>query len=273
MKKIIFLDIDGTLTLPGSNEPPKSAIQAIRQARINGHKVFICTGRNVQMLLPLLRYEFDGFIASSGGYIECAGGKIFDCPMTEDQRVLALEVFKNNGIIRTIECKNGTYIDEGIKELLHGSEQGNSEFLRWRKQLEKNLDFRPIGEYNNQPIYKLVFLCNELSQLNEPKLALENDFVFQLQEKNEQGIINGELVNRKFDKGQAIKLVCEKLGFKIEDSIGFGDSMNDIEMFRTVGYAVCMENGSSQLKKLANDICPSVMQDGIKRAFEELDLI
>ena len=32
-RKIIFLDIDGTLTQPGSNEPPESAVWAIAQAR------------------------------------------------------------------------------------------------------------------------------------------------------------------------------------------------------------------------------------------------
>ena len=40
-RKIIFLDIDGTLTVPGSNEPPASALKAIRAAQENGHKVFL----------------------------------------------------------------------------------------------------------------------------------------------------------------------------------------------------------------------------------------
>ena len=51
-RKIIFLDIDGTLTEPGSNEPPKSAVWAINQARKEGHYVFLCTGRNYGMLSP-----------------------------------------------------------------------------------------------------------------------------------------------------------------------------------------------------------------------------
>ena len=33
VKRIVFLDIDGTLTEPGSNEPPESAVQAVRRAR------------------------------------------------------------------------------------------------------------------------------------------------------------------------------------------------------------------------------------------------
>ena len=42
--KLIFLDIDGTLTTPGSNEPPQSALDAIKAAQKKGHKVFLCSG-------------------------------------------------------------------------------------------------------------------------------------------------------------------------------------------------------------------------------------
>ena len=38
-QKLIFLDIDGTLTEPGKNIPPRSAVEAVRQARGKGHKV------------------------------------------------------------------------------------------------------------------------------------------------------------------------------------------------------------------------------------------
>ena len=36
-RKLIFLDIDGTLTEPGSNYPPESALKAIRGAQAKGH--------------------------------------------------------------------------------------------------------------------------------------------------------------------------------------------------------------------------------------------
>ena len=36
---LIFLDIDGTLLPPGEMTVPASAMEAIRQARANGHKV------------------------------------------------------------------------------------------------------------------------------------------------------------------------------------------------------------------------------------------
>ena len=38
-KKLVFLDIDGTLTPAGSNMPPESAMKAIRKAQANGHRL------------------------------------------------------------------------------------------------------------------------------------------------------------------------------------------------------------------------------------------
>lgn len=45
MGKIIFIDVDGTL-VDYENNLPDSAIEAIRTARKNGHKVYISTGRS-----------------------------------------------------------------------------------------------------------------------------------------------------------------------------------------------------------------------------------
>ena len=43
MKKIIFLDLDGTLWT--FEKIPSSALKAIELARKNGHKIYINTGR------------------------------------------------------------------------------------------------------------------------------------------------------------------------------------------------------------------------------------
>lgn len=267
-KKIVFLDIDGTLTEPGSNEPPDSAVKAIRKARENGHYVFLCTGRNYDMLVPLLKYGFDGVVASSGGYIRCGEETIYDCPMTERQKLEAMEILEKNEIFRTLECLDGSYTDEGFKDFLkHNSGNGNSELLRWREQIEKNLNIRPMGEYKGQPVYKIVIMGRSEEQLEEPRRALSDGFSFCIQEKNKQGFINGELVNRKFDKGKGVERVCAYLGIPVEDSIAVGDSMNDREMLEAAGIGICMENGSRELKELADEICPSVKEDGIWKVF------
>lgn len=45
MSKIIFIDVDGTLVDYEGNVPA-SAVEAIRKARENGHRVYISTGRS-----------------------------------------------------------------------------------------------------------------------------------------------------------------------------------------------------------------------------------
>ena len=274
-KRAVFLDIDGTLTEPGSNVPPASALQAIEMARRNGHLIFLCSGRNYDMLKPLLQYEFDGFVASSGGYIVCNEETIFDCPMTEKQRVKIMDVLKGNGIYCTIECKDGTYTDEGFKDFLreNAKENGNSELLRWRMQLEKTLNIRPMSEYGGQPVYKIVIMSPKEESVWQAKKAIAQEFEICIQDNNGQGYVNGEVVNRKFDKGQALERVCSYLNVPVCDSIAFGDSMNDREMIEASGLSVCMENGSEALKKIADEICPSVNDNGIWHAFQKFHLI
>ncbi len=274
-KKIIFLDIDGTLTEPGSNEPPKSALEAIRRAQENGHLVFLCTGRNYDMLSPLLRYGFDGVVGSSGGYVVCGDKVIYDCPMSPEEKELAMETLRKNGIFRTVECIDGAYTDEGFKELLeeHAKSDGNSELLRWRNQIEKSLNIRPMAEYGGQPIYKIVMMMQKEEQLIEPKKLLGGKFDFCIQESDRYGFINGELLKKEYNKGTAVKMVCAHYGIPVEDSIAYGDSMNDLEMMEAAGLSVCVENGSGKIKEMADDICPAVAQDGIYRSFEKYRLI
>ena len=272
-RKLVFLDIDGTLTSPGSNEPPESALEAIRAAQKAGHKVFLCSGRNYDMLKPLLRFDFDGAVASGGGYVFAGDKVLYDCPMTEEQKDKALRLFAEGGVLRTIEAKDASYCDEGMGEFLQQSSGGNSELLRWREALEKDLGIRPMKEYDGRPIYKVVFMCARPEQLEPAIRELEGEFYFLVQDLAGANCLNGELINRQFDKGSGIRRVCEALGYALEDTIGFGDSMNDLEMIQTVGMSVCMANGSPNLKKQSDLVCPSVEEDGLAWAFRELGLV
>lgn len=274
-RKIIFLDIDGTLTEPGRNEPPESALRAVRAAQAKGNLVFLCTGRNYDMLSPLLQYGFDGVIASSGAYILCGNDVVYDCPMTEEERKCVMELLWKNGIFRTVECLDGSYTDEGFKQFLEENAEagGNSELLRWRRQIEASLNIRPMAEYRGQPVYKLVMMFRSEEQLAEPKRALGETFDFCIQESDQYGFINGELIKKEYNKGIALKKVCNHYGVPIEDSIAYGDSMNDLEMMEAAGISVCMENGSRKLKELADDVCPAVSDDGLYHSFRKYGLM
>ena len=276
--KLIFLDIDGTLTTPGSNEPPQSALDAIKAAQQKGHKVFLCSGRNPGMLSPLLKFGFDGVVASAGGYVTVGDEVIYDMPMTKEESELAVEKLHETGVFCTIECRDGAFGDEDLGSFLEsnaGSDgKGNSEIERWRKALAGSLNIRPRGEYDGAPVYKVVVMCLHPEQLEPAKKVLEDKYNFVMQEITDPAhrCINGELINRKYDKGRGILRICEHLGVPVEDTIGFGDSMNDLEMIETVGTSVCMDNGAEALKKISDIVCPSVEEDGMAKAFAQLGL-
>lgn len=274
-RKLIFLDIDGTLTEPGKNVPPASAVEAIRKARANGHRVLLCSGRSYGMLSPLLRYGFDGLVGSAGGYIEYDGQVVYDHPMTAEQCHTAMDVFQRNGVFRTVEGKDHSYTDESFKEFLRESARagGNSELLRWREQIESELGIRPMAEYGGEPIYKIGFVSRDANGLREPMQVLGNDFDFCIQGTDQLGAINGELINKAFNKGMAVERLCEYLGVPIADTVAFGDSMNDLEMIQAAGLGICMGNGSKALKKIADEVCAPVGEDGLYRAFQAHGLI
>ena len=271
--KLIFLDIDGTLVEAGSNTPPESALRAIRASQAKGNKVFLCTGRNPAMLAPVLAYGFDGMVASAGGYVTIGDEVIYDQPMTGEQLKTALDSLHRNGVFCTIEARDATYGDENLGEFLKSASGGNSEIERWRKALSESLNIRPMAEYDGRPVYKVVVMAGKNEQMDEARSLLEKEFNFCIQDVPAHGCVNGELINRAFDKGRGVRRIAEALGVPMEDTSGFGDSMNDLEMIETVAHSVCMENGSDRLKESADLVCPAVDRDGLAWAFEKLELI
>ena len=272
-RKLIFLDIDGTLTTPGSNTPPESAMKAVRLAREKGHKVFLCSGRNPGMMAPVLALGFDGAVAGAGGYVFAGDRVLFDCPMEREEFETGMRLLKENGVFRTIEARDRTWGDEDLGDFLAGAGEGNSELMRWRKALAEQLNIRPMAQYDGRPIYKVVFMCTEAGQLEPARAALEQDYHFVVQDVAAHHCLNGEIIHRAFDKGKGVRIVAKAFGFDIADTVGFGDSMNDLEMIETVGTSVCMDNGSPALKEISDLVCPAVEDDGLAWAFEKLGLI
>lgn len=273
--KLLFLDLDGTVIWPGTFEMPESAERAIAEARANGHKAIICTGRNMGMIRPVLKYGFDGIIASAGGYVQVGDEVLVDISMPEEERAEAFEVMRGNGMCIQPETFEHMYIDERIYEVVEkiSENSGNSELVRMRKQSDQKLNALMLSEYNGDAVYKILFLCEQESYLEIPEKVLSDRYFFLKHPKDEHGIINGELINRKIGKGKALKIVTDYLKKDIADTIGFGDSMNDYEMVSAAGYSVCMGNGPEQLKKMADYVCPPQDEDGLEKAFQKLGLI
>ena len=152
MGKLIFLDIDGTLTQMLAPPTPR-VIRAIREARANGHRVFLCTGRNPPIITEdILDIGFDGVVASAGCHVEVNGQVLYDSVLPEETVQECLSVFHRLGVYCRLETPEGIYTDPQMEELLRAAapDPRNYELLRMQAEMESNLPLRPYAEYPRQ---------------------------------------------------------------------------------------------------------------------------
>lgn len=263
MKKAIFFDIDGTLFVFGK-PVPESTIKAIQELRKNGHLVFVCTGRCRVMIPedPILKMGFDGIIGACGVYGEYEGKVIFDEEIPKELIKKTLEKLKKYHIIP---------IFEGNKNLYYQSSgQNEREKHRLEISVEKQVpdNLLKVEDYQeNMEISKWSVIVRK-----EEAEAFFEDFSedFDEQRHTEE---TAELLIKGESKGKGILRMCEYLGIDRKDTIGFGDSINDVEMLDTCGYSVAMGDGMQVAKDHADYVTDTLENDGIYKACKHLGLI
>ena len=75
-KKLLLFDVDGTL-VSYEGIVPQSCVDALKQAKDNGHYVFVVTGRTRNRAV-VGSIEVSGMICGNGAYIECEGKVLKD---------------------------------------------------------------------------------------------------------------------------------------------------------------------------------------------------
>lgn len=84
---------------------------------------------------------------------------------------------------------------------------------------------------------------------------------------------NGEdwcqVMHKDSTKMNAIRKIAELLSVKIENIVAFGDDSNDIEMIRSCGIGVAVENAIDSVKQAADYICCNNDNDGVAKWIKE----
>lgn len=141
-KKLIFLDIDGTILIPeeGIRQTVKDGL---RRARMQGHQVFICTGRSCHMLPEeLADVELDGVIANAGSDIWVHGKNIYRTALDEEKLKRTFAV---------LDRLDGIYMLEGFGKI-YASERGPGSLQRASRSPETirswraGKNFSPVGK-------------------------------------------------------------------------------------------------------------------------------
>jgi len=276
--KLIFLDIDGTLNVSGKNIS-QPVIKALLQAQKNGHKIFISTGRLKSSISESVKsIPFNGGIFSAGRHLVVDGKIIVDEYMLPQIVQQIQELFRMLKIKQSIETPYGVYVD-------WYSNKWSISYDEWQ-QLTKIIGGpkrHNIEEYQNKPTYKIVFIVDSEECANRvadsiQKIAITNNFtnlstvIFGRMIKDLPLII-GEISDSTINKGTALIEICKYYNVSIQNTIAFGDSMNDASIIKQAGLGIAMANSELELLEIADKICDSVENDGIVDAFKQLNLI
>lgn len=279
MQKYLFFDIDGTLTGP-SRQVTKKTVMAIRQARKNGHLAFLCTGRApVSITKAIEGIGFDGIISSAGGFISVGDNYIFENYI--NQRILSqvILLFTNAKILFSLETKEAIYQTPGVEEFFDQKHQeaskDNLELARFF-EARKNEEIRlPISEFDifKTGVTKVCFISKDKLAFYDCVKYLKEFFNIVIFSKENDNFINGEIILKNYTKGDALKKLVAYFNGNIENTIAFGDSMNDYQMIEATSYGVVSYKAPEKLKAIANDIFEEPDNDGIYSCMKRLELI
>ena len=271
MYKYIFLDVDGTLYSPLAGETPQSAIEALKKARENGYKIFLCTGRSLAEAKSYLHYDVDGFIFGAGGMIYAERKRIYDHPIKKEDVTMIKEMIRSSGMGFSLEGSAGAYCSkEGYEAVLWYYSGGVTDRkIRIQKAQANCMYEEEYGDESNDAIYKICAFGKRWEE-DYPALRKQLPAPYVLTKSMEiphENFCIGEVSDGTITKKTGIEKILEYYHASKEEAVGIGDSENDIPMFEACGLGIAMGNGTSGIKAKADYITTDILDNGLYNAF------
>lgn len=257
--KALFLDIDGTILMPDHTYTDLTK-EAISRAKEQGIEVFLSTGRPAHEIDELAEaLAIDSVIGYNGAYATYHGEVLVNEPMDAETVNAFLDISKTQGNDAVLYMKGKnlftTLDDPKIKQFI--------DFF----QLQHNDKY---NETYNQDILGMTLLKMDDIELDPFKINPN----IHLSPVHLEGIEHSyDLIRQTVNKGQAVKVLLDKLQISKEQAIAFGDGMNDKEMLQAVGHGFAMENAHPDLFNYATYRTTTVHESGIYHGLKTLGLI
>jgi Cof subfamily protein (haloacid dehalogenase superfamily) len=263
MIKLVAIDLDGTLLDP-NRQITAEVKTAVKKAKAAGVKIVITTGRPLPGVVDILKAleltdQSDYVITYNGGLVQRATGEEFIKETLSSEDWLDLDA-----AARKIGLPIHAITREGIYT-------PNHDVGRYTVQ-EAQMVKMPL--YIRQPEDIAALEIAKVMMVDEPA-ALDDGIAYLPFEFFERyNVVKStpfylEFMNKKASKGSAVQHLAEKLSFDLDEVMAIGDEENDRSMLEVAGCPVVMENGKSELKKIAKYVTKSNAKSGVAYAINE----
>ena len=263
-KGIIALDLDGTL-LASDKSLSQVNRDTLAQAAADGWAVVPTTGRfygaipQIVRELPFVRYA----ITVNGAEVtDLENGNIVYKAEIPYKKVIEIMKFLDGyPLIYDIYQGGEAFMTASMKEKIDIMTD-DVHYRKMLKELRQPVDeLKAFIAERKQDIQKTQFVTYDADvhkQLMEALPQKFSDIVLTVTAKN-----NIEINDTKANKGQALWALADYLGVPRENTIAFGDALNDMAMIKAAGTGVAMANACEEIKAASDFITLSNDEDGV----------
>lgn len=257
-KKVLVLDIDGTLTNSKKQitEKTKKSIIHIME---KGHIVMLASGRPTP---GMRRYAKELELETYGGYLlSFNGGKIMNCKTGEIVFQKTLPPVILPGLYRFAkenDCGLMTYLSDTIilgtrsDEYVELEAKINGMPIKQVANLLSFVDFEMNKCLMTAPIEKAPEFEDKLNKMYGDIISVYRSEPFFI-----------EIMPKGVDKASSLDRMLVTVGLKRENAICCGDGFNDMTMIQYAGVGVAMANAQEKVKQAADFVTSSNDEDGI----------
>lgn len=249
MNHLLFcFDVDGTLRDNVHHQVSQSTKEALRLLKQNGYKIVISSGRGIDSLKKtglMEQFPWDGFVCNNGQVV-----------LDAKQNCLFHAKLKKESVEETLRIADELGYAVVLKSNPRIITKEPDEYV-YETQRYFNNNIPSLGQYVGQDVDAMI-VYGPLGYDYAPFLSIDGVTVLPGESTYADLTIEG------ISKATGIQLLMNLYG--LDGYVAFGDSLNDMDMFKHAQISIAMGQGNQKLKDIATYVTSSIDEDGIYNA-------
>lgn len=268
--KLIALDLDGTLLNCEKQLTERSRV-ALERAAAAGIYIVPTTGRFFNAMPAAIRaLPIRYAITINGACVEdiVAHEVLYHAEIPLETALAVMEFLDGYPVIYDCYTNSRAYMTASMRDNA-AAYTTSPHYLKMVRDLREPVpELKAFMREHGSNVQKTQFLTKDL--------ALKQRIWEELERRFPQLAIssaipeNVEINHADANKGAALLALADALGIPREQTMAFGDGLNDLSMIRAAGVGVAMQNAERAVLDAAGEVTLSCDEDGVAAVVETL---